>query len=76
VSWGEETDPVVHDLARLTEAERALYDELRDNRIRRGLRLEQERVGFGWVDSALERLDLMTNGSPKDPPEDVAPPNL
>ncbi len=76
LSWGEEADPVVHDLARLTEAERALYDELRDNRIRKGLRLEQERVGFGWVDSALERLDLMTNGSPKDPPERVAPPNL
>ncbi|MPZ43250.1 MAG: hypothetical protein GEV05_07605 [Betaproteobacteria bacterium] len=55
-SWGEENDPVVHDLARLTEAERALYDELRDNRIRKGLRLEQERVGFAWMSAALERL--------------------
>jgi hypothetical protein len=63
VSWGEETDPVVHDLARLAGAERALYDELRDNRIRKGLRLEQERVGFGWMSAALDRLDLTTRAS-------------
>jgi hypothetical protein len=56
LSWGEEADPVAHDLVRLTEAERVLYDELRDNRIRKGLRLEQERVGFGWMSAALERL--------------------
>jgi hypothetical protein len=55
-SWGEEPDPVVHDLARLTADERVLYDELRDNRIRKGLRLEQERVGFGWMTAALEGL--------------------
>ncbi|MGH8663397.1 MAG: Wadjet anti-phage system protein JetD domain-containing protein, partial [Burkholderiales bacterium] len=55
-SWGEENDPAAHDLSRLTEAERALYDELRDNRIRKGLRLEQERIGFGWMNDAVERL--------------------
>ncbi|MCC7081260.1 MAG: hypothetical protein IT530_11355 [Burkholderiales bacterium] len=55
-SWGEEADPFVHDLARLTQAERALYDELRDNRIRKGLRLEQERIGFGWMSAAISRL--------------------
>ena len=38
---------------RLTAAERALYDDLRDVRIGRNLRLEQERIGFGWVASAL-----------------------
>jgi len=54
--WGEEPDQVVHDLSRLTAAEKALYDDLRDNRIRRGLRLEQERVGFRWVQSALAGL--------------------
>ena len=36
--------------------EHALYDDLRDNRIRKNLRLEQERVGFGWVMAALSRL--------------------
>jgi hypothetical protein len=29
---------------------------LRDNRIRKNLRLEQERVGFGWVEAALKTL--------------------
>jgi hypothetical protein len=54
--WGEEQDQVVHDLPRLTEEERNLFDDLRDNRIRKGLRLEQERVGFGWVEAALGRI--------------------
>ncbi|MBI3146138.1 MAG: DUF2399 domain-containing protein [Pseudogulbenkiania sp.] len=52
--WGKEADQVTHELPRLTDAEQALYDELRDNRIRKGLRLEQERVGFQWVKAALE----------------------
>ena len=55
--WGDEADQVVHDLPTLTEAERALYDELRDNRIREHLRLEQERIGFGRVSHALANLD-------------------
>ena len=54
--WGEEIDQVMHDLPRLTDAETALFDELRDNRIRKGLRLEQERVGFQWVMRALDAL--------------------
>jgi hypothetical protein len=54
--WGEEPDQVVHDLPRLTTDEKALYDDLRDNRIRQHVRLEQERVGFGWVQSALSGL--------------------
>ncbi len=55
VHWSEEPDQVLHDLSRLTVDERHLYDELRDNRIRRNLRLEQERVGFQWVIDALSR---------------------
>ena len=51
--WGEEPDQVVHDLPRLTASERALFDDLRDNRIRKGVRLEQEQVGFRWVETAL-----------------------
>lgn len=54
--WGEEAEQVAHDLPRLDEAERALFDALRDNRIRPGLRLEQERVGFEWVRAALDRV--------------------
>ncbi|MBK1731350.1 DUF3322 domain-containing protein [Thiococcus pfennigii] len=51
--WGEEPQPARHDLPRLTPEEAALYDDLRLDRIRPGLRLEQERVGFGWL---MERL--------------------
>jgi len=57
MSWDEEKDQVVHDLPRLTDVERALFDELRDNRIRKGLRLEQERVAYRWVTAALDRMD-------------------
>jgi hypothetical protein len=54
--WGEEPDPVLHDLHRLTADERALFDDLRDNRIGRNLRLEQERVGFGRLERALREI--------------------
>ena len=51
--WGHEPDQVIRDLPRLTKDERALYDELRDNRIHNHLRLEQEMIGFGHVSAAL-----------------------
>ena len=54
--WGTENSPVDRDLGALTTEERALYDDLRDNRLGRNLRLEQERIGFGWVTAALSRL--------------------
>jgi hypothetical protein len=53
--WGEEPQPVRHDLPRLTAQESAVYDELRFDRLQPGLRLEQERLGFGWVSERLER---------------------
>jgi hypothetical protein len=43
-------------LSRLNTEERALYDDLRDNRLGKNLRLEQERIGFGWVEKALTML--------------------
>lgn len=54
--WGIEVNQTLRDLPRLTPEERALYDDLRDNRIREKLRLEQERIGFNWVESALSAL--------------------
>jgi hypothetical protein len=54
--WNHEQDPARHDLPRLTASESALYDELRDNRIRENLRLEQERIGYHWLTGALDRL--------------------
>jgi hypothetical protein len=56
--WGEEPIQAQHDLPHLTETESILYNELRDNRIRQRLRLEQEHVGFKWVIEALSRLQL------------------
>jgi hypothetical protein len=54
--WGAENKPTFRDLPRLTAEERALYDDLRDNRLGKNLRLEQERIGFGWVESAIVAL--------------------
>ncbi len=54
--WGVEEKQTLRDLPRLNANECALYDELRDNRLRPNLRLEQERIGFGWVETALAAL--------------------
>lgn len=62
--WGEEPRPVRRELTKLEPGERELYDELRAGRIGVGrksagttcLRLEQERVAFGWVEKALEKV--------------------
>lgn len=55
-AWGVEGKPLLVDLHQLTPEERALYDDLRDNRIREGLRLEQEHIGFRWLGNRLQGL--------------------
>lgn len=54
--WGEEDKQTLRELPRLIPEECALYDDLRDNRLRKKLRLEQERIGFGWVEAAIAAL--------------------
>jgi len=54
--WGEEPEPASHDLSRLTTEEAAVYDDLRFDRLQPRLRLEQERVGFEWVNERLRGL--------------------
>ena len=54
--WGTEDSPIDRELPRLTAQERTLYDGLRANRFGRRVRLEQERIGFGWVGDALARF--------------------
>jgi hypothetical protein len=49
----EEDSPCAGSLDLLTPAEGALYDELRFDRLGRRVRLEQERVAFGWAQRAL-----------------------
>lgn len=60
IFWGTEEKPTRRDLTRLTDLEQALYDDLRDNRIRAHLRLEQERIRFGWVRREVDRAATQT----------------
>ncbi|HWV58893.1 MAG TPA: DUF3322 domain-containing protein [Longimicrobiales bacterium] len=61
--WGEEPNPVHRELTRLEPWERALYDDIRAGRLTSrslrtgvGIRLEQERIAYGWLAEALARL--------------------
>jgi hypothetical protein len=54
--WGVEEAQTRSDLMHLSDEELSLYYDLRDNRIRKNVRLEQEHIGFGWVQAALSRL--------------------
>lgn len=54
--WGVEDKPSRIELSNLTVNELALYNDLRDNRIRSGLRLEQEHISFGWLSHRLQEL--------------------
>lgn len=56
LQWVSEPQPLRRDLARLGSVEHALFNDLRDNRIRPTIRLEQEKIGFGWVKAALNLL--------------------
>lgn len=57
--WGSEDKSLLIDLHRLTQEENALYNDLRDNRIRARLRLEQEHIGFHWLENHLLALTDM-----------------
>ena len=54
--WGQEDTPTRRELPYLQIDERALYDMLRDNRLGQNVRLEQERISFGWIEAALAAL--------------------
>ena len=60
--WGVEDKQTLRDLPRLNVEECALYDDLRDNRLSSNLRLEQERIGFGWIEAALIALEAGRSG--------------
>ena len=57
-SWGEEKAPQSAELTRLTEEEGMLYDDLRFNRLRPYLRLEQEFIRMESVYGLLNDLSL------------------
>jgi hypothetical protein len=45
------------ELFRLSPEEHALFEELRHDRIKERIRLERERVGYGWLSAALADLN-------------------
>jgi hypothetical protein len=51
--WVRESNPYDAELPRLTAAEGALYDNLRHNCLGERVRLEQERIPYGWLERAL-----------------------
>ncbi len=51
---GSRSSPRPADVSRLTAEERSLYEDLRDHRICPSLRLEQEHMGFGWLEKWLK----------------------
>lgn len=55
--WGHEEHPLLADLPQLSAEEHALYDDLRHQRIRAGLRLEQEHISYQWLAERLQQLD-------------------
>jgi len=54
--WVTEDRPIRRDLEHLTDSERQLYDDLRDDRIRNRLRLEQEVIDYRWVEAAVRAV--------------------
>ncbi len=56
--WVHETAPHDGPLARLTNAERALFEDLQFDRIGDRIRLEQERISFGFLRQALQTINL------------------
>ncbi|MBN1928892.1 MAG: hypothetical protein JW764_05070 [Chlorobiaceae bacterium] len=54
--WQTEPHPETAELTRLTEAEQSLYNDLRENRLGDGLRLEQEKIGFETLLDSLKTL--------------------
>lgn len=75
--WGQEPADrrFIGDAPRLSAEERALFDDLRGDRLGERVRLEQERVGFGWVEHALAELvgDPRVPTAPDRPPDPRAP---
>ncbi|MDO8770581.1 MAG: DUF2220 family protein [Burkholderiaceae bacterium] len=58
--WGNEAQATCRDLPRLTQDESTLYNTLRDQRLGKNLRLEQERISFQRLIAALKQLSSET----------------
>ena len=54
--WGHEPEPADRELSRLTEDERRVYEGLVHHRWGPNFRLEQERIGYRWVEAELKKI--------------------
>ncbi|WP_426117430.1 DUF3322 domain-containing protein [Massilia sp. PWRC2] len=56
--WGTEEIDKRHtgELQHLNDEEQAVYRDLRDDVLAERVRMEQERIGFGWVREAVDRV--------------------
>lgn len=54
--WVWESDRYEGALSRLVDAEQALFEDLKSNALGQGVRLEQERISFGWLKRELATL--------------------
>jgi hypothetical protein len=54
--WAHEPVPHAGVLTRLTDAERILFEDLQLNRVGKGIRLEQERISFGCLEQAIQKI--------------------
>ena len=54
--WVQEQEGHAGALSRLSAAEQSLFDDLRHDHLGPRVRLEQERISFGWLEKALEEL--------------------
>lgn len=54
--WSTETKPLSRDLPRLDSDEAEAYDALRNMALGANVRLEQELIGYGWVERRLNAL--------------------
>jgi hypothetical protein len=54
--WGIEDQPVRRELSRLSAQEQSLFGDLCNNAIANNLRLEQEHIGFRYLQAALAKL--------------------
>jgi hypothetical protein len=57
--WGEENKPTSRELYNLRPQEAELYQKIISNKYGKNLRLEQERIGFGWLKAALSDFELV-----------------
>jgi hypothetical protein len=54
--WVRENNPYDGELRRLSATEGLLYEDLSYNRLGDRVRLEQERIPYGWIECALHQL--------------------